>query len=82
MKAETAYHVFLALSETERDRLFAMLERDRKPVLPKKEKNNNEIKVWTLEEATEWALAHFKMKPHTYNRTSSNKLTPLQVVRD
>lgn len=49
MQAETAYNVIQALPETEKLRLYAMLEQEKKPVATKQKKSN----VWTVEECTE-----------------------------
>ena len=52
MQAETAYNVIQALPESEKLRLYGMLEKDKKPVPVKTRKSN----VWTIEECTEVVL--------------------------
>jgi hypothetical protein len=52
MQAETAYNVIQALPESEKLRLYAMLEKDKKPVPVKTKKSN----VWSVAECTEVVL--------------------------
>ncbi len=52
MLAETAYNVIQALPESEKLRLYEMLEKDKKPIPVKTRKSN----VWSVEECTEVVL--------------------------
>lgn len=52
MQAETAYNVIQALPESEKLRLYAMLEKDKKPIPVKIKKSN----VWSVAECTEVVL--------------------------
>lgn len=56
--AETAYNIFLALPEMEKQRLYAMMEKEKK-VKPLQTKKSN---VWTVEECTEVVLTLMKQR--------------------
>lgn len=51
--AETAYSIFLALPDGEKERLYAMMEKVKKPI-PKQ--SIKKSKVWTVNECTEVVL--------------------------
>ena len=57
--AETAYNIFQALPDGEKERLYAMMEKDRKPKPIKQTKKSN---VWTIEECTEVVLKQMKQR--------------------
>jgi len=67
--AETAYNIFLALPDGEKERLYAMMEKERKPKPVKLTKKSN---VWTVEECTEVVLP--LMKQRRNQRINGSKL--------
>lgn len=71
MQAETAYNVIQALPEAEKERLYAMLDKARKPA----QKAKRESKFWTKEECAEILLMHLEK---TRERKYGKK--PLKVV--
>ncbi|RDI07068.1 hypothetical protein [Flavobacterium sp. AG291] len=65
--AETAYNIFLALPDGEKERLYAMMEKAKEPKTIKSTKKN---KVWTVAECTDIILP--LMKQRRNQRLKSN----------
>lgn len=59
--AETAYNIIQALPENELQRLYKMLDRDRKAPLVSKQKKKVDP-VWTLEQYVDVMIKHFNDK--------------------
>jgi len=73
--AETAYNIFLALPAGEKESLYAMMEKQRKPQPIKVSKKSN---VWTVEECTEVVLP--LMKQRRDNRIKESRIN-LRVIK-
>ncbi len=61
MQAETAYNVIQALPEEEKARLYAMLDKERKPVV----KVEKESKHWSVEECMDALLMQLTKRRET-----------------
>lgn len=69
--AETAYNIFLALPDGEKERLYAMMEKQRQPKLIKLTKKSN---VWTIEQCMEVVLPLMKQRRDNRINATNHKL--------